>query len=80
VHFYFIDQLALKIGTYVIKVENLLLQNFHAIFFLNPWEVVKVGSIEISFTTTHVGRFSAFWVNLLAFKFDTYVINFETIL
>jgi len=24
---------------------------------LNPWEVVKVGSSEMFFTSTHVGRF-----------------------
>jgi len=56
--FFYIDLLALKIGTCVINIENLLFHKFHGkkrIF--NPWEAIKVGSSEKKFVATHVGRF-----------------------
>jgi len=56
--FFFIDLLALKFGTYVINIEKFLFPKFHGKKKnMNPWDAVKVGSSEIFFTTTHVGRF-----------------------
>jgi hypothetical protein len=72
---------ALKFETYVINIENFVVQVFLAkmLCAFNPWEVVKVDNSENVFITTHVGRslINTFWVDLLAFKFGTHVINLE---
>jgi len=75
--------LALKFGKYVINIKKFLFQNFHGRNKeFNLWEVVKVGSNEKHFTTTHVSRFqiSFLWVNLLALKFGERVINIKMML
>jgi len=48
----------------------------------NPWEAIKVGSNEIFFIATHVGRFLNIFllVKLLALKFGTRVIKLKMIL
>jgi len=49
---------------------------------ISPKKGVKVGNSEIFLMATHVSRFWIyhFWINLLAFKFITYIINIKMML
>ena len=81
-YFFCVNLLNLKFCTHAINIEMISCQKFHGqIFFINSWEGVKVGSIEVFLIATHVSRFQIFFfVNLLALKLGTCVINIKMML